>query len=290
MVNKASHSEVQSYLACERRHYYAYGYEIQGKYLSEALERGIIVHAVLAEYYTVQLNGGTVAEAEAAGFAMLTKMGAECQGYDSFKIMAQCSSLVFQYFNHYRDEGIEVLAVETEYLVPITDNYSLQVRIDLICRIGGQVIVRDHKVVQDFYDDNKAALDPQLPKYLAGLWSMSESPKIDKLEFNQIRHRNTEENKGDPGKRFLQKEVPVTRARVLGTLKEQLQVATRIASLRAKGLDEWGKTVVRNTGACGNCPFTAICIAENNNEDRETIDLLLQYEYRPKTKRAEMNS
>jgi hypothetical protein len=287
MIKKYSHSEVESYLQCERRHFYSYGHEIQGIYTSEALERGIMIHAALATYYEELKGGATKAVAEAKGYQTLAQLGNDSQAYDGVKLLAQCADLLIAYFNHYRDEDIEVLAVETEYLVPITDDYSLQVRIDLICRVAGRVIVRDHKVIYDFYNAKKTDLQSQLPKYLAGLWSMQESPKIDLLEYNEIRHRTTEENKHDPSLRFRHTEVPITRQRVLTTLTEQLQVAKRIASLRAKGLDEWGKTVVRNSSACGNCPFTNICTAELNGED---IEMIKKYDYRPKTKRAAMNS
>lgn len=286
-VRTNSHSEVESYLTCERKHYYGYGLRLQGKYTSEALERGILAHAGLAEYY-LNLKIGqphSVAVAEAIG--CVSRLSMTSTAYDAMKIRTQVLLLLAWYFDHYKYDPIEVLEVETDYLIPITDDYSLPVKIDLIYRDLNthEVVVSDHKVVNDFYDGKKADLYPQLPKYIAGL--RTKGIKVDRAEYNQLRHRNTNENKDNPGKRFIRLAVPLSKARILRTVEEQIRAANRIKSLRDRGTEEWGKTVLRNTGACGNCSFQLLCDAELNG--RPTADLI-EFEYRPKTQRNELNN
>lgn len=288
-IRRTSHSEVESFLSCERRHYYAYGLQIQGKYTSEALERGIMVHHALAIFYQGLKDNLSVDAAQSKAIMALSDLYSTSSAYDPTKLFTGCMSLFNWYIDFYRDEfqHIEVLEVETDYLIPITDDYSLPVKIDLIYRDlrVNEVVVTDHKIVADFYDLDKVELLPQLPKYLAGL--RTKGIKVDRAEYNMLRHRNTLDNKADPGLRFRRLDVPLTKARILRTIEEQIRTANRIKSLRDRGIEEWSKTVLRNTGSCGNCSFKLLCSAELNGKP---INDLIEFEFKPRTRRVEMNN
>lgn len=286
---RTSHSEVESYLKCERRHYYSYGLEIQEKHTNENLERGILVHHGLAEYYLALKEGYGHDRGVTAAINALSGLYQTSTAYDPTKLYTQALALLGWYFDHYKDEAeeIEVLEVETDYLIALTDDYSLPVKVDLIYRYmsSQKIVVADHKVLGDFYTQDDADLKPQLPKYMAGL--LTNKMNVDQLEYNQLRHRNTNDNKADPGLRFVRLPVEVTAARVRRTAEEQIRAANRISRLRSMSLSEWSKSVLRNPDACRGCPFKMICTADLNG--RPTEDLI-EFEYRPKTKRNEMNN
>lgn len=288
-VRRTSHSEVESFLSCERRHYYGYGLYIQGKYTSEALERGILVHAALAVFYQALKDGFTIEQAQGKGIMALSDLYKSSETYDPTKVFTQAVSLFNWYIDKYKDDFqyVEVLEVETDYLVPITDDYSLPVKIDLLWRDlkTNEVVVTDYKVLQDFYDQDKVKLLPQLRKYIAGLWT--KGIKVDRAEYDMLRHRNTKDNAEEPGLRFQRLPVPLTKASVLRTIEEQIRAANRIKSLRDRGTEEWGKTVLRNTGSCTNCSFKLLCDADLNG--LPTADLI-EFEYKPRTRRVEMNN
>ena len=54
-----SHSEVEAYLSCERKHFYNYGMKIQKRVLPSALRRGTICHSALEAHFTVLKAGGS---------------------------------------------------------------------------------------------------------------------------------------------------------------------------------------------------------------------------------------
>lgn len=278
-----SHSEVESFLACERRHYYSYGLKLQGKFTSEALERGILIHHALREYYNSLKDGIPHSEATTLAFQALAGLTMSSSAFDPVKLQMQCVWLLGLYFDHYKHdvEHIEVLEVETDYSIRITDDYYLPVKIDLIYRDlrTNEIVITDHKVVDRFYSDDESAIKPQLPKYMAGL--LSEKIKVDRCEYNFIRHpKNAIE-------RFLRQNLEINTARIRRTAEEQIRAANRIRSLREAGLAEWSRRALRNTGACGNCPFKLLCGTELAG--KPTADII-EFEYRPKTRRIEMNS
>jgi hypothetical protein len=286
-IRRTSHSEVESFLGCERKHYYGYGLKIQGKYTSEALERGIMVHAGLAAYYKSIIDGHPHAVASAEALLLVARLRETSLAFDPFKLQVQSAGLLGHYFETYKDDYVKPLEVETDYLIPITDDYSIPVKIDLIYEDlrDGSIVVADHKVVDSFYTAESAANYPQLPKYVGAL--MSTERRIDRTEYNFIRHTNTAANKEDPSLRFARLPIELTRTRVLRTLEEQIRAANRIKDLRDGGEDRWRQVALRNTGACRGCPFQLLCGTELAGRP---INDLIEFEYRPKAKRNEMNN
>lgn len=287
LYRKTSYSEVQTWLRCNREHYYSYGLNLTGKYNGEALERGIIGHAALAEYYKCRQFGATHDEAVAEAFKTLAAIAQGSLAYSAQKLTFEVLELLAMYFNHIQHDEFQVLAVETEYSVGMLEDYRLPVRIDVILLMlrTGRVQAWDHKIVKDFFDESKIRLMPQLRLYKAGL--MAEGVHIDDIVYNMLRHRGTAENKADPGKRFLQLVVPAEGMSVRRTLEEHLMAANRIAEWRKLGLEVWGDKVLRNPGACYMCSFKELCAQDLEGED---TSVLIEFEYRKKSPREDLNN
>jgi hypothetical protein len=287
LYRKTSYSEVQTWLRCNREHYYAYGLNLTGIYNGEALERGIIGHACLAEYYKSRQFGMTHDQAVGEAFKTLSAIAAGSSAYKAQALAIEVLNLCALYFEHIANEDFEVLAVETEYSVGMLEDYRLPVRIDVIIRSlkDGRVKAYDHKFVKDFYDEGKVRLMPQLRLYKAGL--MAEGVQVDDIVYNMIRHRATKENQANPDLRFMQITIPANNFTVRRTLEEHLMAANRIAEWRKLGLEQWEKKVLRNPSACFLCSFKELCSQELEGED---TTILREFEYRVKTPREDLNN
>lgn len=282
MIRKTSYSEVDTFLRCGRMHYYSYGLRLRGKFNGEALERGIIGHEALASYYRGRMDGLSHDDAVGEAFVTLGKAGSESEAYDKTKLNFATADLVSLYLDHYANDPIEVLAVETEFSIKILDDYELPVRVDLIVRNlhTGRVEAWDHKFVKDFYDEEAVRLKPQLPLYWAGL--QEAGIHVDDLLYNMVRHRGSLSNKANPSERFVRLPIPTNASRVSRTLEEHLMAGNRIAAWKSMGIEEWNAKVLRNPSACGMCSFRALCSADLDGDD---TTLLREFDYAVKTPR-----
>jgi len=287
LMRKTSYSEVQSFLKCGREHYYSYGLNLRGKNMPDPLERGIITHDCLAVYYTARMDGATHEEAFVLAMGRIAVHMATTEAYMGQKLVLEIADLLRLYFTNYANDPIEVLAVETEYSIGILDDYELPVKIDLIVRRldTGRTEAWDHKVIKDFYDEIKVRLMPQMRLYQAGL--LTEGIKVDDLVYNQLRHRTTIDNKADPSQRFVRMPIPANTLSIRRTVEEHLIAGNRIKAWRNLPIEEWERKVLRNTLACNMCSFTELCAQDLEGEDTTT---LMEFEYRQKTKRSDMNS
>lgn len=286
-MRTTSYSEVQCFNSCGRKHYYAYGLKLRGKYMSEPLEFGIMGHATLASYYEARLAKHDHDEAVAVAFGTLAKIGEETESYKGQALVFQVADLCRMYFDNYADDPIEVLAVETDYSVGMLEDFELPVKIDLIYRSlsTGRTVAVDHKFIKDFYTPEDVELMPQLRLYKAGL--MVAGIQVDDYEYNLIRKRSTIENKADPSKRFVRMPVPVKDSTVARTIEEHIMAANRIKAWRDMGLEEWDRKVLRNTNACHFCDFKNLCAADLEGAD---TDGMKEFDYAKKTPRSEMNA
>lgn len=283
---KTSHSEIETFLKCERMHYYSYGLGIQRKgTLSDALARGILGHAALATYY-LSIKGGMDAEdAKIKAIESIVQTVMELPTGASSKIHLEVIDLIGKYVDNYaeQDKNIQVLSVEQEFNIPIGDEFFLKMYIDLILRMpNGELAVWDHKFQWDFLDGPIIGVLPQLPKYVGAL--KSKGIPVDSAYYNQIRYRSTAANKEDPSLMFNRRRVELTPARIINTMQGQIQAAKRIKYYRDLGVEEWGKRAmcVGNSMICKNCPFLDICAADLAGED---TSLLLEYSYQKKESR-----
>jgi CRISPR/Cas system-associated exonuclease Cas4 (RecB family) len=282
-LHKTSHSEVEAFLNCERRHYYGYGLEVVPIKESDALIRGNVGHAALANYYNLLKDGVPYQERVDSTLKLLVT---ECDRYTTSSKTDLLSELVFllsHYFVHYRerDENLEVLAVEKEYLIPVGDNFYIKMYVDLIVRMPNVgVAAWDHKFVWNFYDPEQIDINPQLPKYVGAM--RGDGYRVSAAFYNQVRYQNTKENTADPGKHFSFDRVELSPARVKRTIQEQIVAAHRIKELKDMPIEEWEQHVLRNPSACDRCPYKMICAEDLNGKD---IGLTLAFSYKKKEPR-----
>lgn len=202
-----SYSETSSYLLCKRKHYYGYTRSLKPIKTSEALSMGSLIHEILEAYYRTILSGGdTVSEQQSMiPAAMEAARGAYDAaiegGYkDEAGKRATVQEVVFDYYlDHmepYVSKGWRVLAVEKEFTLameqeegqPDDEVISTPFVIDLILRDPkGKIVVVDHKNIWDFITPEEAALNPQIPLYMACLRGLNY--KVDRGEYNMLRTR-----------------------------------------------------------------------------------------------------
>ncbi len=282
-MTKSSHSEIESFALCERRHFYAYGMNITGVNTSVAAYRGLCGHAGLSGYYSALRKGASFDLACEEGFLAAEEEGKLYETYEQTNVNAEVELLLASYFDHYEevDSYIEVLATEHKIRVPTNNGNTITIVVDLLKREPGVGIVAvDHKFTYDFFNPESVDLNPQLVKYMAAL-RMSGVP-VARLEYNEIRYRDTKENVADPSKRFQRTPFKPTKERIKQTMHEHFLAADRIIMLRESGLDAWERNVTRvaNKMVCQSCPFTDICINDLNGFGHENL-LMHEYRQRP---------
>jgi hypothetical protein len=83
----------------------------------------------------------------------------------------------------------EILHVEQQFDVWLTQEFEFSMRLDLLIRdlSDGKIKVVDHKFVYDFWNMDKIRLSGQLPKYIGAL--RANNIKVDDAILNQIRYR-----------------------------------------------------------------------------------------------------
>lgn len=270
-VDKASHSETESYLMCQRRHYYAYIQRLQSQRSSDPLARGVIGHAVLSFYYQGRKDGKSHDDAAMDAMEFYETYKENFEVFNPDKLFVELEFLLLNYFTKYEDDRFTVLETEVRHDVQITEDYVMPIVVDLILDIPGRgVVIRDWKFTQDFYTIDKTDMSPQLPKYFAAALELGYKPS--ECEYDQIRYRETREYKENPFARYMRTPVVLTPEKVTRMMEEQMRVANRIGALRTHPLEDIEKFAVRNAMACYICPFTDLCNAElNDSGDAELI-------------------
>lgn len=280
-----SHSEVESYLRCERQHFYGYGVEIQRDTESDSLNRGTLGHAALEAFFNVWLNNGPIKpgdlmdQAQAAALAVVN-----AQLVKQPIVAAEVFECLSWFFSANQFEGWEVLGVEQVFQMVVKEDGQRLVMpfvIDLIARDRyGDLWVIDHKFMYDFISDRDAELMPQLPKYVAGMRVLGHH--IDKAGYSVLRYRSLKEPTVDSKYRFVP--VPITETRLRSTIIEQVKASERIQELKRQDLPTWSDFALRtaNKMVCNSCSFRSLCVAELNDWQP---NLILNSEYKKKERR-----
>ncbi len=165
-----SNSEVDSYLTCERKHFFSFGFNKESRHPSRSLQIGIVGHEILARIYTSIKEGASLTEARQEGMKLLTEKLISGE-YD-----AEALSVVQILISRYLEQdtlatGTTILEVEQDFYLPITGDYWYGMRLDLLVspnfgRLKGAVCLIDHKFTYDFYSPDDLLINPQLPKYV----------------------------------------------------------------------------------------------------------------------------
>lgn len=295
-----SHSEVESYLKCERNHYYAYGLEITRRFQSDSLNRGTLGHKALEVYFNTRLE---LEKPDGDPSVMLTREASveyakgQCYNWlmqymhdhpEDLEIANEVMTCLTFFFEGGGMAEFDILAVEQEYVLQISDTLDLPFVVDLIVRDKqGLIGVVDNKFVRNLYSDRDTELQGQLPKYAAGLLALGYP--VNWMAYNEFKWYNGKNETLASKHRFHQ--INVTPERLKRTSVEQRKVSERIQArkqrvvdLGEQGLWEWSEDAVRtaNSLVCNSCSFRALCVAELN-DDRP--NLVLDREYKKKDRR-----
>lgn len=282
MVRKTvSHSEVESFLRCNRAHYYGYLLEIMRRDTSDSLARGTIAHTAMEAYFKIiqQYQQANLPYAEAVEAAQKAVSRALLEAFMlAPELAAQVKETIDWFYKAEPFKFWEILYVEEDFMLPIDDDLEMPFKPDLIARDpDGNVWLIDHKCVYDFYTPRDAELQPQLPKYLYGLRKLG--IHIDKIGYHSLRWRSMKENDTPMVKRrnnLFGFSVPPARA--IETMREQVSISREVQRRKALPLVEANAIAYRvaNKMVCNNCSFRSLCIAELNDTNPQ---LVLDSEY-----------
>lgn len=273
-----SHSEVDSYLLCRRKHYYGYTLSLQRVKESSSLAMGTAGHTVLETFYSEILDGKSFDNSLKLAEAKANDLRKEVE------IPSNRANLFDTLFNIYFPneplvkEGWEILGVEKQFNLEYDPENNLQYPfvVDLIVRNPeGKTIVVDHKFVYDFYTYEASIMQPQIPKYIGALRALNY--KIDYGAYNMIRTRKLKE--ADVSSMVQWLDVKPEPVRVQQVFKEQIAVANEIQQIKA--LDEQQQSEiayrVANKMVCQSCSFLDICRTELSGGNSK---LMIQTEYK----------
>jgi len=282
-----SHSEVDSYLLCRRKHYYGYGMSLERINTSHSLATGTAGHRILEAFYKAILQEKMWDEA--LSIAQTEYELIVDEGYENAPNRAELHDMLFHeewgYFaNEYMvRNGWTVLAVEQEFSLVYDEETeaSYPFVVDMIMRdSNGKYVVIDHKFVYDFYTPSQTDLQPQIPKYIGALRAMNH--EIAYGAYNMIRTRKLKTPEAASMNYFMI--LKPNTDRVLNTFMEQLGVAAEIQQLKQLSLEEQSKRAYRtaNKMVCQSCSFREICSTELMGGNTQ---LMLKTEYKIRERR-----
>ncbi len=276
-MSLTSQSEVDQFLSCSRKHYYAFGEKLQPKRRGTGLERGLLGHQVLEAFYSrfvrtptaVGLRSASVEDIHQSMEVLYTP-----ENLSNPELLLELRILLEDYFALYEGElnEWEILAVEKEFRL---DSFPFKPDMIKRHRSTGKVYVVDHKFLYNFYSDSAIDIMPQLAKYVGALREIGFH--VDGAEYNMLRHRKNAKEK------FKRVIVDITPEKIRTFLHEQRRVAKQIEELRQLPLQEWRERVYRTASSfnCQHCSFLPLCTTDLNGYAGR--DLLIRTSYEPNT-------
>jgi hypothetical protein len=286
-MGTVSHSEVDSYLLCRRKHYYGYGLSLQRVAESHALATGSAGHKILESFYKAILDGGTFED----GMAMAHEAYATLvdNGFEEVANRASLFEALFNesygYFAHelFVKGGWEILGVESDFNLLYDEETQSHYPfvVDMIAKDPeGRTVVIDHKFVYDFYTPEATDLQPQIPKYIGALRALGYD--ISHGAYNMVRTRKIKEPTPEQTSHFmLLKPNPV---RVRTTFLEQISVASEIQALKTLPIEDQDARAhrVANKMVCQSCSFRDLCSTELIGGN---VELMLRTSYKVRERR-----
>jgi hypothetical protein len=267
-----SNTEITMDDTCERAHYYRFGMKIEPKFenLGQALQRGLVGHDALAEYYKSLKDGDSVNEAKEVCFSVIKReimriMNETPEELEMISQMVALRHLLDGYIEHYRVDTFKVLDIETFNRTSITDDIQYGMRLDLLVEMtsglyrGEQVLV-DHKFLYNFKTMAQLEMDGQLVKYMKTL--RDNGFKVSRGMFNQIRYRQMKDM--SPDKIFKREWSTPTKTQTETIWGEQRKKAIKLEQKKSLPLEEWDKEATRNLSPmiCKWCYFQPVCYTE----------------------------
>lgn len=177
MVDRISHSQLQTWDRCKFSWHLNYEQGWTQKEKSNALTIGTLVHEFLEIYYA-NVKLGTVAEAwPAIRTRVNSKMQNPMQSLDDIQCVNTAARLVEKYvhdFAPFQDKGLKIHEVEYHFVIPLISpkgrDFELQGYVDLLLEMNGKYWIWDHKTANGkFWTPTECMMDSQMPTYAAAL-------------------------------------------------------------------------------------------------------------------------
>lgn len=270
-----SNSEVSTWLQCTRKYFYEYFLNIERKAQSGPITKGILIHALLEEYYAAKQLGLSEGDCRAAALQVIMDEATN-DGSDMVEL-GQTRDLVFGYFDKYmlEDEKYEILAVESKFKLDIKPEYAMVGTIDLALRDRetGTIIGVDHKSSYNFWTPDQTQMAGQFIKYL--ILMREAGYDADVFMVNQVRTRPVKN--GDLYQRAF---IKPSKHRIEQVLRQHIMASEQIMEFRANGSNKEHTLPIYDKYICTNCPFYNLC-----DSDTEGVDIRYQIEadFQPRT-------
>ncbi len=268
MTTIISNTEITSYNTCKRQHYYMYGMQIEPREYPIHIRRGEVGHSVLEQYYLYRKAG--LNHTESLHFAneviLLELSETDPEDYETINMLADLSKLMAQYFIYYENDQFNIISVEKMISAPLIEDIDFGLYVDLIVEITtgphrGEIVIWDHKFVNNFKSNDDLKLDGQQPKYVKT--AQLNGIPVKRSIFNQIRYRKMK----DPKPEDLFRRSPlISSKKAISTIwNESTTAAVEIAA---------NTHPIRRTlsySACKFCFFKDLCMTELAGEPVETM-------------------
>lgn len=250
---------------------------LQRNTTSSSMALGSAGHRILDAFYTEILVGSIDdRKIQRAHFDIALSKAEEmyntiiAEGFEDSDKQRPLAEIMFQWYfpnEPFVKEGWLILAAEKEFVLEYekedadNDSKRLPFIIDLIANDPmGKTVIIDHKFLYDFYTVDAAALQPQIPLYIAGLRALNY--KIAYGAYNMLRNRKMKAPTLEQSISYLP--LRPTGTRVVRTFEEQADVANEIMALKLLSMDELDLKAhrVANKMVCQSCSFKDLCITD----------------------------
>jgi PD-(D/E)XK nuclease superfamily len=267
-----SNSEALTWLKCPRKYYYTYDLALEPINPPVYFFRGNVVHSAHERYYKAIMAGASHDDAVEAGKQVFIQVMQKEANADNMQEIATLRTMMLRYWDEIaRFDDWEILAVEQNYNLPLTDEMSFGFTPDLIARIDGLITVVDHKNVYDFWKRRELDLDPQSRKYMAALIGMGK--QVDRVMHNQTRYRLTVKRIQTKDELFRRDFATPNADERRGMIAEQIKVMLRIKKHRELSMEERERDALRvlDKITCEKCPFAELCYGELRGGKMQTL-------------------
>lgn len=277
-----SHSEVESFLSCQMKHYYAFidptfgpGAGLEPKRFSDSLFRGIVGHEALGEFFQGIKDGLSIDDAAEKSYAHLRAMITRPEVLGNPKHVNILTDLISRILPRFYAN--EVVALLKQGWTPehVEETFRLRMEFDngtfvypfkpdvIMSDRAGNLWVWDHKFVYNFYQSGEINLLPQIPKYIGALRALGFYIKGG--YYNMLRWREVK----DVSAHVAHEKLVPTNERVQNAFRQQYDVTVDIANrkLAAARGEDVPTTRVLSTMVCKSCSFKSLCASELNGED-----------------------
>jgi len=264
-----SNTEANTWQMCQRKYLYQFVYNVAPKTLADALDIGLFGHELLAAFYEAKKNGASKEEAIKAVDALVLPY---LQGNGNMETASMLYSRMIAYAEEYWDEPWQIIDVEGYYEIPLSEEISLGLKVDLIVVDTKQnkILIPDHKFTYDFKQPIEHSHNAQEPKYIGALRRIG--IQVSHGLLNQFRYRK------DAKELFKRTPIIPNQHEIDRMLEEQLILAEAIVQFRDKTLEEQRRLATRNMVRwnCQYCPYKDPCKVDLQGE---SIDLMLKVNF-----------